>query len=177
MTEVAVATPSMRVFLGSPSQVRFVREFVAQAVDGCPVADDVVCWPARLRRTPWCIRLRARAGRSRSSFIPLPGWSGWRSTTAARMHRRISAAGTAGSCGLRWSGGELQLRALRGAASACACVAVSAGAGSCGRCRVWWRVGHAVPATHAGGRASGAGSAGIERAAEVARERTFTDNM
>jgi anti-sigma regulatory factor (Ser/Thr protein kinase) len=32
----------MRVFLGSHHEVRNVREFIAQVVDGCPVADDVV---------------------------------------------------------------------------------------------------------------------------------------
>ena len=32
----------MRVFLGLREQVRDVREFVAQAIDGCPVADDVI---------------------------------------------------------------------------------------------------------------------------------------
>lgn len=34
--------PSMRVFLGSRHEVRSVREFVAQSVDGSPVADDVI---------------------------------------------------------------------------------------------------------------------------------------
>jgi serine/threonine-protein kinase RsbW len=34
--------PGMRVFLGSPREIRNVREFVARVVDGCPVADDVV---------------------------------------------------------------------------------------------------------------------------------------
>jgi anti-sigma regulatory factor (Ser/Thr protein kinase) len=42
MTEVAVATPSMRAFPGLPAQVRSVREFVAHAVDDCPVAGDVI---------------------------------------------------------------------------------------------------------------------------------------
>ena len=32
----------MRVFLGSPREIRNVREFVARVVDGCPLADDVV---------------------------------------------------------------------------------------------------------------------------------------
>jgi anti-sigma regulatory factor (Ser/Thr protein kinase) len=32
----------MRVFDGSRHEVRKVREFVAQVVDGCPVADDVI---------------------------------------------------------------------------------------------------------------------------------------
>jgi anti-sigma regulatory factor (Ser/Thr protein kinase) len=42
MTEVATATPSIRVFLGLPAQVRRVREYVAQAAGGCPVVDDVI---------------------------------------------------------------------------------------------------------------------------------------
>jgi anti-sigma regulatory factor (Ser/Thr protein kinase) len=37
-----VSVPSMRVFLGSQREVRNVRAFVAQAVDGSPVADDVI---------------------------------------------------------------------------------------------------------------------------------------
>lgn len=32
----------MRVFLGSPREVQSVREFVAEVVGGCPVADEVV---------------------------------------------------------------------------------------------------------------------------------------
>ena len=32
----------MRVFLGSPREVRSVRAFVAEVVGGCPVADDVI---------------------------------------------------------------------------------------------------------------------------------------
>ncbi len=42
MDSVAVATPSVRVFLGSHHEIRNVRAFVAQAVNGCPVADDVI---------------------------------------------------------------------------------------------------------------------------------------
>ena len=42
MNSVAVAKPSMRVFLGSHHEVRNVREFVAEAVDGSPVTDDVI---------------------------------------------------------------------------------------------------------------------------------------
>jgi anti-sigma regulatory factor (Ser/Thr protein kinase) len=42
MNPVEGAKPGMRVFLGSPRAVRDVREFVAQVVDGCPVADDVI---------------------------------------------------------------------------------------------------------------------------------------
>jgi anti-sigma regulatory factor (Ser/Thr protein kinase) len=42
MTSVAVTKPGMRVFLGSRREIRNVREFVAQALDGCPAADDVI---------------------------------------------------------------------------------------------------------------------------------------
>ena len=42
MNTAEVSTPSMRVFLGSHREVRSVREFVAQSVDGSPVADDVI---------------------------------------------------------------------------------------------------------------------------------------
>jgi anti-sigma regulatory factor (Ser/Thr protein kinase) len=38
----ALAVPSMRVFPGSQREVRNVRAFVGEAVDGCPVADDVI---------------------------------------------------------------------------------------------------------------------------------------
>ena len=39
---MAVAKPGMRVFLGTPRQLEDVREFVAETVGGCPVADDVI---------------------------------------------------------------------------------------------------------------------------------------
>jgi serine/threonine-protein kinase RsbW len=39
---VAIAKPIMRVFLGSRHEVRNVRAFVGEAVNGCPVADDVI---------------------------------------------------------------------------------------------------------------------------------------
>ena len=32
----------MRVFLGTPREVQSAREFVAEVVGGCPVADDVI---------------------------------------------------------------------------------------------------------------------------------------
>jgi anti-sigma regulatory factor (Ser/Thr protein kinase) len=38
----------MRVFLGSPRAVQDAREFVAQAVDGCPVVDDVILLASEL---------------------------------------------------------------------------------------------------------------------------------
>jgi anti-sigma regulatory factor (Ser/Thr protein kinase) len=41
MSVAEAAKPEMRVFLGSPGQVRHVREFVAETLDACPVADDV----------------------------------------------------------------------------------------------------------------------------------------
>ena len=42
MNAAEVAKSEMRVFLGSRSQVRGVRAFVAEVVTSCPVADDVV---------------------------------------------------------------------------------------------------------------------------------------
>jgi anti-sigma regulatory factor (Ser/Thr protein kinase) len=42
MSAAEVAKPEMRVFLGSASQVRGVRDFVREMVAGCPVADDVI---------------------------------------------------------------------------------------------------------------------------------------
>jgi anti-sigma regulatory factor (Ser/Thr protein kinase) len=39
---VAVAKPCIRVFLGARHEVRNVRAFVREAVEGYPVADDVV---------------------------------------------------------------------------------------------------------------------------------------
>jgi anti-sigma regulatory factor (Ser/Thr protein kinase) len=38
----AVAKPGMRVFLGTPRELRSAREFVAEVVGGCPVADEVI---------------------------------------------------------------------------------------------------------------------------------------
>jgi serine/threonine-protein kinase RsbW len=34
--------PSLRIFPGSRQEVRNVRAFVGEAVDGCPAADDVI---------------------------------------------------------------------------------------------------------------------------------------
>lgn len=42
MTAALAARPKMRIFSGSPRQVRLVRDFVGRAVAGCPVAGDVV---------------------------------------------------------------------------------------------------------------------------------------
>jgi serine/threonine-protein kinase RsbW len=42
MKSAEVAKPGMRVFLGSMREIRSVREFVAETVDGCPAADDVI---------------------------------------------------------------------------------------------------------------------------------------
>lgn len=42
MTAALAAKPKVRVFAGSPHQVRHVRDFVGRAVAGCPVSGDVV---------------------------------------------------------------------------------------------------------------------------------------
>jgi hypothetical protein len=42
VTAAVAARPRVRVFAGSPHQVRHVRDFVGRAVAGCPVAGDVV---------------------------------------------------------------------------------------------------------------------------------------
>jgi anti-sigma regulatory factor (Ser/Thr protein kinase) len=42
VTAALAALPEVRVFAGSPHQVRHVRGFVGRTVAGCPVAGDVV---------------------------------------------------------------------------------------------------------------------------------------
>lgn len=48
MSNAASAVLQARVFDGSREEVRNVRVFVGQAVDGCPVADDVVLLSSEL---------------------------------------------------------------------------------------------------------------------------------
>lgn len=48
MSKAAPAIAQTRIFDGSPGEVHNVRVFVAQLVDGCPVADDVVLLSSEL---------------------------------------------------------------------------------------------------------------------------------
>jgi len=42
MSGVAAVIPRTRVFDGLPGEVRNARQFVGQAIGGCPAADDVI---------------------------------------------------------------------------------------------------------------------------------------
>jgi serine/threonine-protein kinase RsbW len=48
MNKAASAISQARIFDGSPAEIRNVRDFVAQLVDGCPVADEVVLLSSEL---------------------------------------------------------------------------------------------------------------------------------
>ncbi len=48
MSKAAPAISQTRIFDGSPEEIHNVRAFVAQLVDGCPVADDVVLLSSEL---------------------------------------------------------------------------------------------------------------------------------
>lgn len=48
MSNVAATNRQTRIFDGSPREIRQVRDFVAQVVDGCPVAEDVVLLSSEL---------------------------------------------------------------------------------------------------------------------------------
>jgi anti-sigma regulatory factor (Ser/Thr protein kinase) len=48
MSKVAPAISEARIFGGSPEEIRNVRAFVRQLIDGCPVADDVVLLSSEL---------------------------------------------------------------------------------------------------------------------------------
>lgn len=42
MSKAVTTIPQTRIFDGSPEEVRNVRDFVRQTIQGCPVADDVI---------------------------------------------------------------------------------------------------------------------------------------
>jgi serine/threonine-protein kinase RsbW len=48
MTRAATAVTETRIFAGSPNEVRNVRSFVGQVIQGCPVADDIVLLASEL---------------------------------------------------------------------------------------------------------------------------------
>ncbi len=48
MIKVAPVTPETCVFAGSPGEIRKVRQFIGQVVDGYPIADDVILLASEL---------------------------------------------------------------------------------------------------------------------------------
>lgn len=48
MTRAATAVTEMRIFAGSLNEVRNVRSFIGQVMQGCPVADDIVLLASEL---------------------------------------------------------------------------------------------------------------------------------
>lgn len=48
MSKAAPVTSQTRIFDGLPAEIRNVRDFVGELVDGCPLADDVVLLSSEL---------------------------------------------------------------------------------------------------------------------------------
>jgi anti-sigma regulatory factor (Ser/Thr protein kinase) len=48
MSYVVTARPKTRIFPGARDQVRHVRDFVGRAIEGCPLADDVILLASEL---------------------------------------------------------------------------------------------------------------------------------
>ena len=74
---IATATiPQARTFAGSPEEIRSVRHFVGQLIEGCPVADDLILLASEIatnavRHTAsgqdgtFCVLVQAADGRAR----------------------------------------------------------------------------------------------------------------
>jgi anti-sigma regulatory factor (Ser/Thr protein kinase) len=48
MISATVTIPRARTFAGSPEEIRNVRHFVRQLIEGCPVVDDVILLASEL---------------------------------------------------------------------------------------------------------------------------------
>jgi anti-sigma regulatory factor (Ser/Thr protein kinase) len=48
MSNAATTIPKTRIFDGSPEEVRNVRDFVRQTIQGCPAADDMILLASEL---------------------------------------------------------------------------------------------------------------------------------
>lgn len=76
MSSATATIPQARTFAGSPEEMRNVRRFVRQLIEGCPVTDDVILLASELaanavRHTAsgadgtFCVLVQAAAGRVR----------------------------------------------------------------------------------------------------------------
>jgi serine/threonine-protein kinase RsbW len=48
MITTTATIPKARTFAGSPEEIRNVRHFIRQCIEGCPVADDVILLASEL---------------------------------------------------------------------------------------------------------------------------------
>jgi anti-sigma regulatory factor (Ser/Thr protein kinase) len=76
MSSATVTIPQARTFAGSPGEIRNVRDFVRQLLEGCPVVNDVILLASELatnavRHTAsgadgtFCVLVQAAGGRVR----------------------------------------------------------------------------------------------------------------
>ena len=92
MNRAAPAVSQTRIFYGSPEEIRNVRAFVGQLVDGCPVADDAVLLGSELATNAV---LHSASGAEGTFSVSVLVESGWvrvevhdlGSTTAPAVHR------------------------------------------------------------------------------------------
>jgi anti-sigma regulatory factor (Ser/Thr protein kinase) len=100
MSKAATTTPKTRIFGGYPQEVRSVRDFVTQAVQGCPIADDAALLASELATN--AVR-HTRSGRDGTFSVCVYVEAGWLrvevndlgSDTAPSIRR----AGTSGESG------------------------------------------------------------------------------
>jgi serine/threonine-protein kinase RsbW len=74
MSKTATTIEQARIFDGSPEEVRNVRDFVRQTIQGCPVADDVILLASELATN--AIRHTA-SGMGGKFFVYLHVQDGW----------------------------------------------------------------------------------------------------
>jgi anti-sigma regulatory factor (Ser/Thr protein kinase) len=74
MTAAEAAKPEMRVFLGLPRQVQNVREFVAEMLDACPVADDVVLLASEVATNAILHTASGKGGTFMVTVLPMGGF-------------------------------------------------------------------------------------------------------
>lgn len=74
MSKAAPAISETRIFDGSPEEIRNVREFVGQFVDGCPVADDVILLSSEIATNAV---LHSASGAEGTFFVSVLVESGW----------------------------------------------------------------------------------------------------
>ena len=74
MSKAAPVITQARIFDGSPEEIRSVRNFVGQLVDGCPVANDVVLLSSELATNAVVHTASGTEGTFSVSVIAESGW-------------------------------------------------------------------------------------------------------
>jgi anti-sigma regulatory factor (Ser/Thr protein kinase) len=74
MNAVEVAKSEMRVFLGSPSQLRDVRAFVEGMITGCPVAGEAVLLASEIAANAIVHTASGKDGTFTVIVVPHAGW-------------------------------------------------------------------------------------------------------